>query len=238
VANADVAVAEYADRDAVRRALDGADTVFMVSGAESADRMDHHRAFLDAAADAGVGHVVYTSFYGAAPDATFTLARDHWATEEYLRTKGLTFTSLRDNLYADFLPHLVGDDGVIRGPGGDGRASVVAQVDIADAAVAVLREPAAFAGRVFDLTGPEDLSFGEMAAIITRETGRVVRFENETVEQAYASRERYGVPGWQMDAWVSTYTAVAAGELAGVSGAVEELTGRPPTSFAALLKLK
>ncbi|GLY94366.1 SDR family oxidoreductase [Actinoplanes sp. NBRC 103695] len=236
--NAEVAVAEYADRDAVRRALDGADTVLMVSGAESADRMDHHRAFVDAAADAGAGHVVYTSFYNAGPEATFTLARDHWATEEYLRAKGLVFTSLRDNLYADFLPMMVGDDGVIRGPGGDGKASVVAQDDIADAAVAVLLEPGSHAGRVYDLTGPQDLSFAEMAAIVSRVTRRAVRFHDETLDEAYASRASYGAPGWQVDAWVSTYTAVAAGELAGVSGAVEELTGRPATSLEALLKSK
>ncbi|MFG1603826.1 SDR family oxidoreductase [Actinoplanes sp. NPDC049265] len=233
---AQVAVADYADREAVRRALDGAETVLMVSAAESADRMDHHRAFIDAAADAGVGHVVYTSFYNAAADATFTLARDHWATEEYLRAKGLTRTSLRDNLYADFLPMLVGDDGVIRGPGGDGRVSVVAQDDIVDAAVAVLVDPAGHAGRVYDLTGPEELSFAEMAAVITRVTGRAVRFHDETLDEAYASRAGYGAPGWQVDAWVSTYTAVAAGELAGVSADVEILTGRPATSLEAVLK--
>jgi NAD(P)H dehydrogenase (quinone) len=236
--NTDVAVAEYADRDAVRRALDGAATVLMVSGAESADRMDHHRAFVDAAADAGVGHVVYTSFYRAAPDATFTLARDHWATEVYLRARNVTFTSLRDNLYADFLPMMVGDDGVIRGPGGDGKVSVVAQDDIAGAAVAVLMDPARHAGRVYDLTGPEELSFAEMAAVVTRATGRAVRFHDETVAEAYASRAAYDAPGWQVDAWVSTYTAVAAGELAGVSRDVEILTGRPATSLEALLKSK
>ena len=70
----------------------------------------------------------------------FTLARDHWATEQHIRGSGLPFTFLRDNLYADFLPFMVGDDGVIRGPAGDGRAALVAQDDIADAAVAVLRD--------------------------------------------------------------------------------------------------
>ena len=99
----------------------------MVSASESADRVAQHVAFIDAAARAGVGHVVYISFFGAAPDATFTLARDHYATEEHLRASGMDFTFLRDNLYADFLPALVGDDGVIRGPAGRGRVAAVAQ---------------------------------------------------------------------------------------------------------------
>lgn len=231
-----VFTAAYSDQDALRRALGGVDTVFMVSAAESPDRMAEHRAFVDAAADAGVGHVVYTSFFGAAPDATFTLARDHWATEEYLRARGLTFTSLRNNLYADFVPMMVGADGVIRGPAGDGKAALVAQDDIADAAVAVLRAPAAHAGAVYHLTGPEELTFAEIAATVSRGTGREVRFHDETVEEAYASRASYGAPGWQVDAWVSTYTAVAAGELAGVSADIDRLTGHPTTPLSALLR--
>jgi uncharacterized protein YbjT (DUF2867 family) len=233
---AEVAVAEYADGDAVRRALAGADVVLMVSASEAPDRTAQHRTFVDAAADAGVGHLVYTSFAGAAPDATFTLARDHAATEAHIRAAGPAFTLLRDNLYADFLTFLVGDDGVIRGPAGDGRAAVVAQDDIADGAVAVLLDPGAHAGRTYDLTGPAALTFAEMAATITEVTGRPVRYVPETVEEAYASRASYGAPDWQVDAWVSTYTAVAAGELATVSPAIEQLTGHPATPLAEVLR--
>jgi NAD(P)H dehydrogenase (quinone) len=229
-------VAPYGDGDAVRRALEGVGTVFMVSASESADRVDQHRSFVDAAAAAGVGHLVYLSFQGAAPDATFTLARDHWATEEHVRARGLVHTFLRDALYADFLPGLVGEDGVIRGPAGEGRVAAVAQDDVADAAVAVLRDPAAHAGRTHELTGPQALTLAEVAATITAVTGRPVRYHPETVEEAFASRASYGAPDWQVEAWVSTYTAVAAGEMARVSTAVEDLTGRPATSFEQVLR--
>src|SRR3954452_10467394 len=133
----------------------------MVSTAEAVDRRDQHRTFIRAAADAGVRRLVYTSFAGAAPHATFTLARDHWATEQHIRDSGLEWTFLRDNLYADFLPFMVGDDGVIRGPAGDGRAAVVAQDDIADAAIAVLRDPTRHAGQTYNLTGPEALTLAD-----------------------------------------------------------------------------
>jgi NAD(P)H dehydrogenase (quinone) len=238
--DAEVAVASYRDFDAVRRALAEADVVFMVSGAEDPNRVAQHRNFVDAAAAAGVGHLVYTSFVGAAPDSVFTLARDHWATEEHIRASGLPYTFLRDNLYADFLPMLAGDDGVIRGPAGDGRAALVAQADIAAAAVAVLRSLSSGAGsshvgRTYDLTGPEAVSLAEAAATITEVTGRPTRFHNETLEEAYASRASYGAPGWQVDAWVSTYTSIAAGELAAVSDDIGLLTGRPPMSLRELL---
>jgi uncharacterized protein YbjT (DUF2867 family) len=230
-----VAEATYLDGDAVRRALDGLEVVLMVSAAESANRLEEHLSFVDAAAAAGVRHLVYISLYGAAPDATFTLARDHFATEQHVEQSGMAWTFLRDNLYADFLPLLAGDEGVIRGPAGDGRASVVAQDDIAAAATAVLTSPTAHAGRTYRLTGPEELTLTEATATMSRVLGREFTFEDETVEEAYASRASYGAPDWQLDAWVSTYTAIAAGEMAGVSGDVELLTGRPATSLEDLL---
>jgi NAD(P)H dehydrogenase (quinone) len=227
---ATVTRASFTDRDAVREALDGAPVVLMVSASESEDRVEQHRAFVDAAAAAGVGHLVYVSFVGAAPDATFTHARDHWHTEQHIRATGLPFTFLRDNLYADFLPYLAGTDGVIRGPAGDGRVAAVAQDDIADAATAVLTDPAAHAGHTYDLTGPEALTLHEIAALLS------VTYQPETVPEAYRSRSSSGAPGWLVDAWVSTYTAIAAGDLAAVSDAVPRLTGRPATSVAELLK--
>ena len=230
-----VAEASYADRDAVRRALDGLDVVLMVSAAESANRLDEHRAFVDAAAEAGVGHLVYVSFYGAAPEATFTLARDHHATERHVEDAGMRWTFLRDNLYLDFFPMLAGEDGVIRGPAGDGRVAAVAQDDIAACVATVLLDPAAHEGRTYSLTGPESLTLAEAAETMTRILGRPFSFVDETVEEAYGSRAGYGAPSWQLDAWVSTYTAIASGELAGVTGDVERLTGHAPRSLEDVL---
>jgi len=232
---ASVAVAEYGDGSAARAALDGVGTLFMVSASESPDRAAEHRTFVDSAVAAGVERIVYISYYGAAPDATFTHARLHHETEEYLRSTGLATVMLRDNLYLDFMPALVGDDGFIRGPAGDGRVSAVAQDDIADAAVAVLRDPAGHDGRVYNLTGPEELTLTEVARILSSHLGRQVRYVAESVEEAYASRAHYGAPDWEVDAWVSTYTAIAAGEMAGVSPDVPHLTGHPGTTLAELL---
>ena len=231
-----VVAAEFGDAAAVRSALNGVRTVLMVSAGETLDRVDRHRTFVDAAAAAGADHLVYVSFFGAAPEATFTLARDHWATEEHIRASGLAHTVLRDNLYLDFLPEMVGEDGVIRGPAGSGRAAAVAIDDVADAAVAVLRSPEQHRGATYELTGPQSLTFAEMADVLAGATGRPVSFLDETVEEAYASRARYGAPDWQVEAWVSTYTAVARGELDGVTDAVPRLTGHPATSLAELLR--
>ncbi|HEY4158913.1 MAG TPA: SDR family oxidoreductase [Polyangiaceae bacterium] len=225
----------YSDPAAAARALAGVETLLMVSASESVERMAQHRAFIDAAAAAGVKQIVYTSFIAAAPDATFTLARDHYLTEEHIKASGMGYTLLRDNLYADFTNAMVGDDGVIRGPAAEGRVALVARADIARAATAILRDPTAHRAATYDLTGPEALSMSDIARILSAARGSAVTFHNETIPEAYESRQRWGAPGWQVDAWVSTYTAIAAGELARVSDDVERLTGQRPLSLAELL---
>src|SRR5690625_642425 len=230
-----VAVAPYCDGPASPTALAGVDLLFMVSAAESADRLEQHRTFIDAAAAAGVGHVVYTSFLGASPTATFTLARDHAVTEEQLRTSGMAWTFLRDSFYLDLLPEFADEDGLIRGPAGEGRVGAVLRTDVARSAVAVLTDQANqrqdHTGKSYDLTGPASLTLAEIAQIVTEETGQKVGFHDETLEEAYTSRSSYGAPPWQLDAWVSTYTAIKAGELDVVTSAVGDLTGSPARSL-------
>ena len=85
------------------------------------------------------------------------------------------------------------------------------------------------------MTGPEALSLTDMARIIGEAQGREVTYREETVEEAYASRAHYGAPAWQVDAWVSTYTAIASGALDRVTEDVERITGRRPLGLAELL---
>lgn len=233
---AEVATADYAQDDAIRRALAGTGTLYLVSAEESADRVSVHRAAVRAALAVGVERVVYTSFIGAAPDATFTLARDHHVTEVALRETGMRCVFLRDGLYMDVLPHFAGEDGVIRGPAGAGRLTPVARDDIADVSVQVLLDDG-HDDATYDLTGPESLTMTEVAERITATTGRQVSFHDETVAEAYASRRALGAPDWQVEAWVSTYLAVAAGEMDVTSDAVERVLGRPPISFSEHLRI-
>ncbi|SOC89457.1 Uncharacterized conserved protein YbjT, contains NAD(P)-binding and DUF2867 domains [Curtobacterium sp. 314Chir4.1] len=232
----EVAVASFADVDASRAALDGVDVLLMVSAAEAEDRLAQHRAFVGAAATAGVQHVVYTSFVGAAADATFTLGRDHWATEQAIRATSMAHTFLRDSFYLDFVEDLVGEDGVIRGPAGDGAMAAVARADVARVATEVLRSPAAHLDRTYELTGPAAITLEQAAATVSEVRGRTVTYHPETLEEAYASRARWNPEPWQADAWVSTYTAIAEGALARVSGDVERVTGRRPLSLREVLE--
>ena len=191
--------AGYTDGDAMRAALDGVHTLLLVSASESKDRRDVHAAAVDAAVDAGVVHIVYVSFVGAGPHATFTFARDHGHTEEHIKARGVAHTVLRDNMYLDFVPNFVGADGVLRGPAGNGRFGGVTRDDVADVAVAVLTSVAAgedtHVGRVYDVTGRETISMAEVAAQLTRASGRLITYDAETLDQAYASRVGVRRPG-------------------------------------------
>lgn len=229
----------YSDIDSMRAAFAGAHTVFLTSGREDADRVAQHRAAVDAAVDAGVQRIVYLSFMGAAPDATFTFARDHWATEEHIRASGLHFTFLRDCLYHDAIAHFVGEDDVIRGPAGDGLVAAVSHDDVADVATAALlaADLHPFDGATLDVTGPTGYSLAEAAQVLSRATGRTISYRPETLDEAYTSRAVYDAPRWAVDGWVSSYAAIAAGELAQVAPTVKRLTGRPAQSFAEWLDL-
>lgn len=231
LANTTAAEATYADGEAMRRALDGCRTLLLISAGEAANRVDHHRSAVDAAVAAGVERIVYTSFSGASAESTFTFGRDHWHTEQHIGASGVAHTFLRDNLYTDVLPYFVGDDGVIRGPAGDGRAAFVTRDDIADAAVEVLLGEG-HEGKAYDMTGPSAISLAEAARLMSEATGRAISYHAETLEEAYASRAGYGAEDWAVAGWVTSYVAIANGELEAVSPHVSDLTGHEPASFS------
>jgi NAD(P)H dehydrogenase (quinone) len=220
----------YGAREEMRTALSGVETLFLIPAKESADRLEQHFTAVDAAADAGVTRIVYLGFIRRG-DSSFTLGREHFATEDHIRASGLAWVFTRMNLYMDFVPNMIGSDGVIRGPADDGRFAAVLRDDIADAVAAVLEAPERHEGRSYDLTGPDTFTLAEAAAEMTRAWGREVSFVDETLEEARASRSIYGAPEWEVEAWISSYLAIANGELADVSDGVERLAGHPPTSL-------
>jgi NAD(P)H dehydrogenase (quinone) len=228
------AIRDYGHAESVRAALTGVGSLLFVPAGEHADRVSLPVTLIDAALDAGVERFVYVSFLGAAPDSTFTFARDHFATEEHIRARGVAFTFLRCSLYLDFIPLMCGADGVIRGPAGDGRFAPAARDDIADVAVAVLASRA-HDGRSYDITGPQKVTMRSVADELTRAAGRRVTFVDETLDEARASRASSGAPNWEIEGWVTTYAAIAAGELDVVSDTVPKVSGHPAMTIGEYL---
>lgn len=236
VAGATVKKCSYEYSDEAIAALSGIDVLFMISAKENPERLQQHLAFIDAAKAAGVKHIVYTSFYNASPNSTFTLARDHAATEQYIKEKGLTYTFLRDNFYIDFFVDIACQYGEIKGPAGNGKVSAVVRSDVANVAVEILKNPEKWANQTLNMTGPEELTLSEMAEQISHSLGKTVTYVEETVEEAYESRKIWQAEQWEYDSWVSTYTAIAKGEQAGLSDDIERVLGKASTSLAKYLR--
>ena len=234
--NANLMQASYENSPRVVAALQGVEVLFMVSAKEHPDRLAQHLAFVDAAAQAGVRQIVYTSFYQATSESTFTLARDHAATEAYIREKGLAYTFLRDNFYLEFFLGLCLENGEIRGPAGNGKVSAVSRKDVAAVAVEVLKNPQQWGNQILNMTGSEEWTMLELTQQVSKALGKDIAYIPETVEEAYQSRKVWPAQDWEYDSWVSTYTAIQAGELAGVSSDIERVLGRPGHSLTDLLK--
>jgi NAD(P)H dehydrogenase (quinone) len=231
--------AVYGDTAGMTTALAGVDTLFFVSGRESATRLDEHLSVVDAAAAAGVSRIVYLSFLGNSPTCTFTFGRHHYFTEQRIRDAGLDFTFLQDSMYQDYLPFMADASGIIRGPAGEGRVSAVSTDDVADVAAAVVRAAQSgdftHSGASYRVTGPAAMTFDEIADTLGAASGRKITYQRETESEAYASRASFGAPAFEVEGWVTSYQAVAAGELSAVSNDVETVTGHTPVSFAHFL---
>ena len=218
------------------KSLEGIEVLFMVSGSENPNRVQQHKDFIDAAKIAGVSHVIYLSFYNASKNSIFTLGRDHYATEEYIKENGFKYTFLRDNFYADFFVDLCKEYGEIKGPAGNGKVSAVVRSDVSEVAAKILENPGKWENQTLNMTGPEELSMTEIVKAVNEYFGKEIKYIEETVEEAYESRKIWKAEQWEYDSWVSTYTAIAENEQSGISNDIEKVLGRKATSLAEYLK--
>ena len=218
------------------KSLKGIEVLFMVSGSENPNRVQQHKDFIDAAKIAGVSHVIYLSFYNASKNSIFTLGRDHYATEEYIKENGFKYTFLRDNFYADFFVDLCREYGEIKGPAGNGKVSAVVRSDVSEVAAKILENPGKWENQTLNMTGPEELSMDEIVKAVSEYFGKEIKYIEETVEEAYESRKIWKAEQWEYDSWVSTYTAIAENEQSGISNDIEKVLGRKATSLVEYLE--
>jgi uncharacterized protein YbjT (DUF2867 family) len=223
LAGAEVTEASYDDSAGMRRALNGVQTLFLVSE-QSPDCLQQHVAAVDAAVGEGVERIVYVSVLSAAANATFKSARDDFQTEEHARATGVSCTFLRPSPYFDLLPTLCSADGVIENAAGDGRVACVSHDDVADVAVVVLTGND-HDGRTYDVTGPAAETMAEIARELALATGRPISYSARTLEQDRASLSNSGAADWTIEAAVSRFAAIAVGEMDVVSDSVARFTG-------------
>ena len=232
IAGAEIAVADYGDPASIADALEPGDRVFMVSLHEGPEqRIPHHRAFIEAAASAGVAHIVYLSFVAAGPDAIFLHARSHGETERLLAESGVSWTAIRNSMYADDIPGWFDSDGLNTVPAGEGRMSFSYRPELARAIAVTLTEPG-HEGKTYDIVTPQSVSMRELAEIAWAVTGQNYRYA-PTSDTWWEERWRArGKEPWAIEAGLTSYAALRAGEFDVTSDDYRTLTGEDPLSVS------
>jgi NAD(P)H dehydrogenase (quinone) len=221
--------APYEDPSALRAAFEGADKVLFVSGSEVGKRLAQHRDVVDAAKDAGVGYLAYTSIVQA-DRSSMKLAEEHLATERLLIESGITYAFLRNSWYLENynLPAAV-ENGGISGAAGDGRISAALRADFAEAAAAAII--AAEPNRVYEL-GCAAFTLAELAAATYEVSGRPVAYTNLTDGQYADFLVSVGLPQAYAKILADSDRGAAQGDLYVPADDIEKLLGRPVTPLA------
>lgn len=229
LAGAEIVAGDFSRPETLARAFHGVDVALVISSsAPPGQRALHHRNAFRAAAAAGVRHVVYVSLQGSAPQSRFSYSRDHATSERFLAESGVPETTiLRNAFYLDMLPGFFDAGGVLRDPSTGGRAALIAREDAAQAMAAALLQPP---GGTLDVTGPEAPSIADAVARLARLTGRALRYECAPAPTQADGSESVA-ENWRAELYAGWFEAVAAGELARTTDAVQRLTGRPPLTL-------
>ena len=245
---------DFDDPAGLEAAFAGGDRLLLISGTRVGKRVPQHGGAIAAARKAGIAHVVYTSFLGAGdPDNTSEAVKDHSGTEELLRESGLVWTALRHAQYADAVTDVIAvmsvNNGRMLSVAGDGRMPFIWREDCALAAAAVMVSDG-HENRAYNITGPELISFREVAAMIGEFTDQEVVLDLTDEAGLYAMFDAIGVPRepvenpapgdvpWNSDDMVSFEVALRDGHFAVESRDFEALTGEPPRSLRALFTLR
>jgi NAD(P)H dehydrogenase (quinone) len=243
---------DYNDPDALERAYAGCDILMLISSLAVTKRVPEHRNAINAASKAGIKHIVYTSTAGIHPQNPTLSASDHIVTEDDLRRCGMGYTIMRNACYAEVFPTVAAQPVLRSGEWvqveGDGKLAPISKDDVARTAVACLLDPARHDGAVYEVTGPELVSFRDIAAMASEVYGVPINYVPVSVEARYAMLDAMGVPRkyaegmdghpdahlWCSEEMVTADVAFQAGFHAILTHHVEYITGKRPISLRAV----
>jgi NAD(P)H dehydrogenase (quinone) len=230
---ASVRQADFERPQTLAEAFAGGERLLLISTDDLDRRAAQHRAVIEAAREAGVRHVAYTSYLNPVEENPAVITPSHRDTEWALRESGLAWTALRHAFYAEYqVP--AGAQAIATGQlihnSGDGKTAYVSREDCAAAAAAVLTTEG-HEDKAYDITGPESFSQGDVAALLSEVSGRPVEAVAVSDEAFIQGLTAAGVPEPAAREFASYGRAIREGYIDQISGAVENLTGRAPRSL-------
>jgi len=227
---------DYTKPESLVASLKGIDKLLLISGNEIGQRLPQHKAVIEAAKQAGVKQITYTSILHA-DSSPLGLAGEHLGTEVAIKESGLTYTILRNGWYTEnytgSAKGAVGA-GAFIGNAGDGKIASAARVDYAEAAAVVLAGEG-HENKTYELAGDEAYTLTELAAEISRQTGKIVPYNNLTETQYADILKSFGLPAGLAEMLADSDTGASKGGLFDDSRALSKLIGRPTTPLAIVL---
>lgn len=224
---------DYKTAPTLAPALSGVKTLVLISSNDFDDRAGQHRNVVEAARAAGVGRILYTSLLKA-DTSPLLLAADHKATEAAIRASGLGFTFLRNGWYIENHTTSLGGAiaaGALIGAAGTGRFSAAARADYAEA-IAVTAAGDGHEGQVYELAGDAAYSYADLAAEVTRQTGKTIPY-NDLPPAAYAGiLQSFGLPEGFAHVLADSDVQAGQGALFDDGRTLSRLIGRPTTAMA------
>ena len=224
---------DYNLPESLDSALDGINTLLLISGSEVGKRATQHSNVIEAAKKAGVQWIVYTSQLHA-DTSSLSLAVEHRATEAALQEASIPFTLLRNGWYTEnytgSIPGAIAG-GAFLGSAGEGKISAAARADFADAAVVVLTS-AGHKGKIYELAGDEFFTLSDLAAEISRQTGKDIPYKNLPETDYAALLTSFGLPEGLAQAIAGWDVAASNGALLDEGRQLSALIGRPTTPLS------
>ncbi len=235
--NVEVVEADFDRPETMLAALTGVERAFLLTN--SSEHVQAQQiAFVDAAKQSGVKHIVYLSQFGTDDTSPVRFLRYHAVVEAALKSSGMAYTFLRPNLFMQGLLNFrstIATQNAFYAAAGDAKVSAVDVRDIADVAVAALTETG-HEGKTYDLTGPQALTHAQMAEYLSTALGRRIAFVDISPEVMRDTLLSVGFPLWQADGLLEDYAHYRRNEAEAIASGVRDAIGKEPRNFEAFAR--
>lgn len=241
----EVKIGDYADLESLKNAFKGIDLLYFVSGGDDNQRSKLHKNVVDAAKEADVKHIIYTSAVWKDESNSSPLANlvdCHLQTENCIKTSGIAYTILRHNLYAEVIEMMIGDKNqllkakTIYLPTANGLTSFVPKIDLAEAEANILLNPSSYFNKILEFNGSEQISFSEIAKKISEIVNEPIQYISPEIAEFKAAMNKYGLPNHVIEILSTFSIAIANGEFDHQSNDLETVLGRKTKSLSEYLK--
>lgn len=236
----EVKIGDYDNYYSLVKAFKGIDKLLFVSGAEGEDRLKQHENVIKAAIETGIKHIIYTSVQRTNETINsplYLISHSHIETEKLIKSSGIPFTILRNNLYLDVLPTLLGKDVLNKGvffPAGNGKIAFALRSEMAEAAVNILINDN-HENKEYFISNSENITFQEITDILSNLTGKNLTYLDPSKEEYIQVLSNAGVTPAYIEMFAGFAEAINDGEFENTNNDLEILLGRKPTTIKAFL---